>query len=83
MPTIHTNTMEGVFFLLKRGSTGVYHQVGDITCIGICAEFDFRYNARKISDTDRTLLALSQAEGKRLQLRESCESRTGVTDSAS
>jgi len=30
----------------------------------ILSEFDFRYNARKISDTDRTLLAISQASGK-------------------
>jgi len=83
LPTIHTNTVEGVFSLLKRGITGVYHQVGEHHLHRYLSEFDFRYNARKISDTDRTLLALSQAEGKRLQLRESSESRTGVTDSAS
>jgi transposase-like protein len=81
--TIHTNTAEGVFSLLKRGITGVYHQVGEHHLHRYLSEFDFRYNARKISDTDRTLLAISQAEGKRLQLRESSESRTGVTESAS
>jgi transposase-like protein len=27
LPTIHTNTAEGVFSILKRGLTGVYHQV--------------------------------------------------------
>lgn len=83
LPTIHTNTAEGVFSILKRGLTGVYHQVGEHHLHRYLSEFDFRYNARKISDTDRTILALSQAEGKRLQLQESCESRTGVTDSAS
>jgi transposase-like protein len=83
MPTIHTNTVEGVFSLLKRGLTGVYHQVGEHHLHRYLSEFDFRYNARKISDTERTLLAISQAEGKRLQLRESSESPTGVTDSAS
>lgn len=76
-PAIHTNTIEGVFSLLKRGLTGVYHQVGSHHLHRYLAEFDFRYNARKISDTDRTLLALSQAEGKRLQLRDSTSSRTG------
>jgi transposase-like protein len=76
-PTIHTNTIEGVFSILKRGLTGVYHQVGSHHLHRYLAEFDFRYNARKISDTDRTLLALSQAEGKRLQLRDSTSSRTG------
>ncbi len=77
-PTIHTNTIEGVFSLLKRGIIGTYHQVGKHHLHRYLAEFDFRYNARKISDTDRTLLALSQAEGKRLQLRESANSPTGA-----
>ena len=81
LPTIHTNTVEGVFSLLKRGITGVYHQVGEHHLHRYLSEFDFRYNARKISDTDRTLLAISQAEGKRLQLRESA-SPTGVSESA-
>jgi transposase-like protein len=76
-PTIHTNTIEGVFSLLKRGIIGTYHQVGKHHLHRYLSEFDFRYNARKISDTDRTLLALSQAEGKRLQLRDSTSSRTG------
>ncbi len=80
--TIHTNTIEGVFSILKRGLTGVYHQVGSHHLHRYLSEFDFRYNARKIDDTQRTLLALSQAEGKRLQLRESSESRTGAMDSA-
>ena len=77
---VHTNTVEGYFGLLKRGLTGVYHQVGSHHLHRYLAEFDFRYNARKISDTDRTLLALSQAEGKRLQLRESSNSRTGASE---
>jgi transposase-like protein len=76
-PTIHTNTIEGVFSLLKREIIGTYHQVGKHHLHRYLSEFDFRYNARKISDTDRTLLALSQAEGKRLQLRDSTSSRTG------
>ncbi|HEX5234305.1 MAG TPA: IS1595 family transposase [Silvibacterium sp.] len=76
--TIHTNTIEGVFSILKRGLIGTYHQVGSHHLHRYLSEFDFRYNARKIDDTQRTLLALSQAEGKRLQLRESCEPRTGA-----
>jgi transposase-like protein len=77
---VHTNTVEGYFGLLKRGLTGVYHQVGSQHLHRYLAEFDFRYNARKISDTDRTLLALSQAEGKRLQLRDS-NNLTGPSES--
>jgi transposase-like protein/transcription elongation factor Elf1 len=78
LPTIHTNTIEGVFGLLKRGIIGTYHQVGSHHLHRYLAEFDFRYNARKISDSERTELALSQAEGKRLQLRDSVKLPTGA-----
>ncbi|MBZ5703728.1 MAG: IS1595 family transposase [Acidobacteriia bacterium] len=74
---VHTNTVEGYFGLLKRGLTGVYHHVGSHHLHRYLTEFDFRYNARKISDSERTLLALSQAEGKRLQLRDSQSKPTG------
>jgi transposase-like protein len=77
---VHTNTVEGYFGLLKRGLTGVYHQVGSHHLHRYLAEFDFRYNARKVSDTERTLLALSRAEGKRLQLRDSANNATGLSD---
>jgi len=33
-------------------------------------EFDFRYNHRKVNDSERTLLALKATEGKRLKLRQ-------------
>jgi hypothetical protein len=35
------------------------------------AEFDFRYNTRKIKDADRGELALKGTMGKRLQLKDS------------
>ena len=79
-PTIHTNTIEGVFSLLKRGIIGTYHQVGKHHLHRYLSEFDFRYNARKISDTERTLLALRQADGKRLQLRESPNSPMSASE---
>ena len=82
-PLIHTNTIEGVFSLLKRGIYGTYHQVGSHHLHRYLSEFDFRYNARRISDSERAVLALSQAEGKRLQLRDSTKSRTGDTGSIS
>jgi hypothetical protein len=31
------------------------------------AEFDFRYNARNLSDSERTVAALMSTEGKRLR----------------
>jgi transposase-like protein len=75
LPTIHTNTIEGVFSILKRGLTGVYHQVGSQHLHRYLAEFDFRYNHRFVTDDVRTFSALKQAEGKRLMLRDSCGSR--------
>jgi hypothetical protein len=71
LPTIHTNTIEGVFSILKRGITGVYHQVGSQHLHRYLAEFDFRYNHRFVTDDVRTFSALKQAEGKRLMLRDS------------
>lgn len=40
-------------------------------CIGYLSEFDFRYNARKVTDGERTLAAIKQTGGKRLVLRDS------------
>ena len=68
---ITTNGIEGYFGLLKRGINGVYHHVGKQHLHRYLSEFDFRYNARKVSDTDRAQLALKGADGKRLMYRDS------------
>jgi transposase-like protein len=68
---ITTNAIEGYFATLKRGINGVYHHVGKQHLHRYLSEFDFRYNARKISDGDRTLLAINSVGGKRLKLRDS------------
>ncbi len=68
---ITTNTVEGYFANLKRGIKGVYHHVGKQHLHRYLAEFDFRYNARKIEDGARTIEALKGVEGKRLLLRDS------------
>lgn len=65
-----TNTVEGFFSLLKRGIRGVYHHVGEGHLHRYLSEFDFRYNARKVSDADRTDLAIAGFEGKRLKYRD-------------
>lgn len=65
----HTNTVEGYFANLKRGLDGVYHHVGQQYLGQYLAEFDFRYNERKVSDGSRTLTGLAKAEGKRMMLR--------------
>lgn len=68
---ITTNGVEGFFANLKRGINGVYHHVGKQHLHRYLAEFDFRYNSRKIGDGDRTIEALKGTEGKRLLLRDS------------
>jgi transposase-like protein len=68
---IHTNTIEGYFSLLKRGIIGVYHHVSKHHLHRYLSEFDFRYNRRTFDDTDRSIAALMNIEGKRLQYKDS------------
>jgi transposase-like protein len=68
----HSNTVEGYFSVLKRGITGVYHQISEAHLKRYLAEFDFRYNNRSslgVSDGERTANALRGIEGKRLTYR--------------
>lgn len=69
---VTTNTVEGYFGNLKRGINGVYHHVGRHHLHRYLAEFDFRYNAREVSDSERAKLALKGVSGKRLTYRDSC-----------
>jgi transposase-like protein len=67
---VHTNTAENFFSVLKRGIDGVYHHVSEAHLPRYLAEFNFRYNNRAangVTDSDRTLMALRGAEGKRLR----------------
>jgi transposase-like protein len=65
----HTNTVENFFSIFKRGVIGVYHHMSEAHLSRYCAEFDFRYNTRKVSDRERTDLAMVGARGKRLTYR--------------
>jgi len=67
---VTTNTVEGFFGILKRGVNGVYHHVSKKHLHRYVAEFEFRYNARKINDGDRTMAAIAGFEGKRLKYRD-------------
>src|SRR5437870_6387733 len=63
---VHTNTVGSKFSLLKRGIIGTFHQVSKKHPPLYLAEFDHRYNHRKVTDGVRTISALKMAEGKRL-----------------
>lgn len=68
-PTIHTNTVEGHFSILKRGIYGVYQHVSEPHLKRYLSEFDFRYNnwiALGVDDTRRADTALKGVKGKRL-----------------
>ena len=68
--TIHSNTVESFFSLLKRGIMGTFHNVSKHHLHRYLAEFEFRYNARKVDDGARVALAIRGAEGKRLLYRQ-------------
>lgn len=66
---IHSNTIESVFSVFKRGMIGVYQHCGEAHLHRYLAEFDFRYNRRaalKVTDRERAEDAIRGASGKRL-----------------
>jgi hypothetical protein len=67
---VTTNTVEGVFSLLKCGLYGTFHSVSRKHLHRYLSEFDFRYNHRKIDDGERTSLAIKGAEVKRLRYKQ-------------
>ena len=50
---VTTNTIEGVFALLKRGMKGTFHSVTPKHLHRYLSEFEFRYNTRKVDDGAR------------------------------
>lgn len=60
----HTNTVEGAFSLLKRGIIGIYHQISPKHLQRYCDEFCFRYNSRKIKDSNRFIVSLHRVGGR-------------------
>ena len=65
----HSNTAENFFSIFKRGVIGTYHHMSEAHLGRYCAEFDFRYNTRLISDAERTDEAMIGSRGKRLTYR--------------
>ena len=65
----HSNTVENFFSIFKRGVIGTYHHLSEAHLGRYTAEFDFRYNTRKLNDHERSDLALQGITGKRLTYR--------------
>ena len=66
----HSNTVENFFSIFKRGVIGTYHHMSEAHLARYCREFDFRYNTRKLTDSERTIEAIKGARGKRLMYRQ-------------
>jgi transposase-like protein len=66
---VTTNTVEGYFGILKRGIHGIYQHVSPEHLNRYVNEFAFRYNQRKVTDSERAESALRGIEGKRLTYR--------------
>lgn len=67
---VTTNTVEGYFGIFKRGMRGNYQHCAEKNLHRYLAEFDFRYNTRNITDSERAVLAVKGGEGKRLTYRQ-------------
>jgi transposase-like protein len=70
---IHSNSIEGVFSLIRRGVMGTFHSVSRKHLPNYLNEFQFRWNTRKMDDGQRVAKAIKQIDGKRLEYRESVE----------
>ncbi len=62
----NTNTVESFFATLKRGVNGTFHHVSKEHLPKYVDEFAFRWNARKMKDSERRDAVIKGAEGKRL-----------------
>lgn len=67
---VTTNTIESSFALLRRGLIGTFHAVSKEHLHRYVAEFDFRWNYRKVNDGDRLVACIQAAQGKRLTYEE-------------
>jgi len=63
-----TNTVEGFFGNSKRSIDGTHHSISRKHANLYLAELDHKYNTRKLTDGQRTVVGIQGIEGKRLML---------------
>ncbi len=67
---VHINTAECRFSLMKRAIYGTHHSISEAHLPRYLSEWDFKFNTRKIKDSERAVTTVKGAEGKRLQYRQ-------------
>lgn len=67
---IHSNTIEGVFSLIRRGVMGTFHSISRKHLPNYLNEFEFRWNTRKLDDGQRIARAIKQVD---VEYRESVD----------
>lgn len=65
---VTTNTAEGFFGNSKRSIDGTHHSISYKHTHLYFAELDHKYNTRKMTDGERTVVGILRMEGKRLML---------------
>jgi len=72
---VHSNTVEGVFSLIRRGVMGTFHIVSRKHLPNYLNEFQFSWNTRTMDDGQRVAQAIKTIDGKRLEYRESVDNQ--------
>jgi hypothetical protein len=65
----HVNTAESRFSLMKQAVFGTNHSISEAHLPRYLAEWDFKWNTRKLRDGKRAALIAKGIEGKRLTYR--------------
>jgi len=76
---VHTNGMENFWSLLKRGLKGTYISVEPFHLFRYVDEQAFRYNNRKMDDSERFAMSVEGIAGKRVTYAE-LTGKTGETE---
>ena len=77
---VHTNGMENFWSLLKRGLNGTYVSVEPFHLFRYVDEQAFRYNNRRMGDSERFAKSVEGISGKRVTYAELTGKTEGATE---
>ena len=66
----HTNGIESLWALLKRGYYGTYHRMSPKNLGRYVGEFEGRHNARTADTIDQMISMVQAMDGKRLRYKD-------------